>query len=131
VVPADVASRVPAAFAGLTDRHRLLLQLSAADGLTYSEIARLTRASIGEVTSSCYGAKLELSQALGILPPPRPEPTPLPEEASVAPPGEADAGGEPAGETTASPEPIGEPELASPAAQPPGNDSGPESGTPL
>ena len=67
----EVATKAAPAFAGLTDRHRLLLQLSAADGLSYSEIARLVKGSIGEVTSACYGSKLEYSQALGILPAPR------------------------------------------------------------
>lgn len=81
----ELAARTPAAFAGLTDRHRLILQLSAADGLTYTEIARLLRGSIGEVTGALYSAKLEFSQALGILPPPRPTAEPPVEEPGAEP----------------------------------------------
>jgi DNA-directed RNA polymerase specialized sigma24 family protein len=96
----ETAAKAPAAFAGLSDRHRLLLQLSAADGLSYSEIARLVKGSIGEVTSAVYSSKLDFSQALGILPParveaeavaPAPEPVPVAEDVVAAPVEEASA----------------------------------------
>ena len=138
----ETAAKAPAAFTGLTDRHRLLLQLSASDGLSYSEIARLVKGSMGEVTSACYGAKLEFSQALGILPAPRVEaaaPEPEPTEPAVEPAPAVDelqasaaetlAGvvGEP-GSVAAAPEPMpihtgvevaGSPEVASAPAEEP------------
>jgi len=138
----EIAAQAPAAFTGLTDRHRLLLQLSAADGLSYSEIARLVKGSIGEVTSACYGSKLEFSQALGILPPPRveaaiaepdpatvaePEPAAVVEEAVAAPAEETLAlalaeqiptqtSVEVAGPREVAPAPVAEPPAASSAA---------------